>query len=97
MRLEKGRDKVQSIRASVKEVKGTNLVRVMWKREGCARMGQGTDSACLDLRNGSRGTESITEKLRERGSTKDDKGPRDRAGFFQTCIGTNGPYNGQSG
>jgi len=81
MRLEKGRDKVQSIRASVKEVKGTNLVRVMWKREGCARMGQGTDSACLDLRNGSRGTESITEKSREREVPRMTRGPEIEQGF----------------
>ena len=59
--------------------------------------GTGTESALYDLENVPRGTKSITEKSRERGSAKCGKGRRAKQGFFRTRTGTKRPFNVQNG
>ena len=57
----------------------------------------GAEGALYDLENVPRGTKSITEKSRGRGSAKCGKGRRAKQGFFGTRTGTKWPFNIHNG
>ena len=81
----------------VRRIKGANQLGTgtLEMAKVCGK-GTGTESALYDLEK-SRGTESITEKSRGRGSAKCGKGLQAKQGFFRTRAGTKRPFNVQNG
>ena len=79
-------------------MKGANQLgtRTLEMAKVCGN-GTGTEGALYDLKNVPRGTKSLMEKSRGRGSAKCGKGRLAKQGFFRTRTGTKRPFNVQNG